>query len=62
MRTLTMNEVQDVNGSGVGESIAVGLFVSMAWDGIKAGFGALSDQATRNNPSESPGSFYDLHF
>jgi hypothetical protein len=57
-----MNEVQDVNGSGVGESIAVGLFVSMAWDGIKAGFGALSDQATRNNPSESPGSFYDLHF
>jgi hypothetical protein len=59
MRELTMNEALDVNGAGWGDFF-IGIAGSAAWDGVKAGAGALYDM--RNNPGESPGSFYDLHF
>ncbi len=60
MRELTMGEVLGVNGAGFFEGVIIGVVSSAIYDAGKAAVGALYDM--RNNPGESPGSFYDLHF
>jgi hypothetical protein len=51
MRTLTMNEVQDVNGAGW-QDFLLGVASSAAWDGIKAANEWLSNVG--NSSGDSP--------
>lgn len=60
MRELTMVEVLDVNGAGFIEGVIIGVFSNLVYETGKDALGALYDM--RNNPGESSGSFYDLHF
>ncbi len=59
MRTLTMNEVQDVNGAGW-QDFVLGLAVNATYDAITGGAAALWNM--RNNDGGDIGEFYNLHF